>query len=150
VIGPAHTLLALLVVEAVIASAPLPARARYSSNNRAASVLRTHGVDVVRLRELATLRGAPEEPPAELLAPQLEWMRLGDPFDGAETIAALTRAMQLSLAHRHALTGTGHLLLALIENDAGEAATVLGDLGVDVPAVRERVEKDLRIEPAAW
>jgi hypothetical protein len=150
VVGPAHTLHALLVFDATLAAARIPVPARYSSRNRAASVLLAHGVDAGRLRQLAALRGMPEDPPAELLTPQLERLRPGDPFDGAETIAAAARARELSLAYRHPDTGTSHLLLALIENDTGDAAAILRDLDVDPAAVRERVEQDLRTAPAAW
>jgi ATP-dependent Clp protease ATP-binding subunit ClpA len=80
----------------------------------------------------------------------LAHLRRGDPFDSAETVAAAARAMQLSLTYRHPDTGTSHLLLALIEDDAGEAPALLNDLGIDLAAVREHVEQDLQAAPAAW
>jgi hypothetical protein len=150
VVGPRHTLLAILAVDTALDVTRIPVPARHSSRNRAAFVLRAHGVDAGPLRQQAALHDPPEDPPAELLTQQLAHLRAGDPFESAETVAAATRAMELSLAYRHPDTGTGHLLLALIENDTGEAAAVLRDLNVDPAAVRERVEKDLRPAPAAW
>ncbi|GIM96603.1 Clp protease N-terminal domain-containing protein [Paractinoplanes toevensis] len=150
VVGPAHTLLAILVLDATLTAARIPVPAHHSSRNRAASVLRAHGVDAGRLGEAVALRAAPADPPAELLTEQLEALRPGDPFDSAETIAAHARARELSLAHRHPDTGTGHLLLALLENGTGEAAAVLRELGADPAAIRDQVENDLRAAPPAW
>ena len=65
-------------------------------------------------------------------------------------VAAVERAKDIALARRHADTGTSHLLLALIEDDASEGADVLRALGVDPATVRERVEQDLRAAPAGW
>jgi len=145
VIGPAHTLLAMLALDAVLAEAGMTMAANSSARNRAASALRAHGVDEGRLSRVAERRGAPEDPPAEVLTGQLERLCLGDPFNGVETVAAAARAMELSLAYRHPDTGTSHLLCALLENDAGEASAVLRDLGVDPAAVRARVEHDLDV-----
>ncbi|WP_262285735.1 Clp protease N-terminal domain-containing protein [Micromonospora sp. MA102] len=78
------------------------------------------------LREFAVSQGEPEEPPAEVLARQLERLRPGDPFEGAEVVAAWRRATESSRAYRHRDTGTGHLLLALVEDDARETASLLG------------------------
>ncbi|WP_176731606.1 Clp protease N-terminal domain-containing protein [Micromonospora rhizosphaerae] len=71
-----------------------------------------------------------------------------DPFEGAEVAAGLDRAREISLAYRHRDTGTSHLLLSLVEDDAGEAAAILRALGVDPAAVRERVQQDLASAPA--
>jgi len=150
VVGPAHVLLALLTVDATLEAAGIPVPAHHSSRNRGASVLRAYGVVDAHLRDTAARRGAPEQPPAEALAGQLKGLRPGDPVSGAATVAAMERAAELSLACRHPDTGTGHLLLALLEDDAGDAAAVLRDLGIDPAAVRDRVEHDLRAAPAAW
>ncbi|MGW4295591.1 Clp protease N-terminal domain-containing protein [Micromonospora chersina] len=150
VIGPLHILLAMLTHDATLEAARIPVPAHQSSRNRGAAVLRGHGVDVHRLRVLAARRGRPEEPPAEVLTEQLGSQRLGDPFAGTDVVTAMARAMEISLAYRHPDTGTGHLLLALIEDDAGGGSAVLRDLGVDPTAVRARVEQDLRAAPAAW
>ncbi|MFG3298854.1 Clp protease N-terminal domain-containing protein [Micromonospora chersina] len=150
VIGPLHILLAMLTHDAMLEAARIPVPARQSSRNRGAAVLRSHGVDVHRLGVLAARRGAPEEPPAEVLTEQLSSQRLGDPFVGTDVVTAMARAMEISLAYRHPDTGTGHLLLALVEDDAGDGSAVLRDLGVDPTAVRARVEQDLRAAPAAW
>jgi hypothetical protein len=150
VIGPAHTLLAILAVDATLIAARILVPAHHTSRNRAASILRAYGVDAGRMRRLASLCDAPEDPPAEQLTTQLAHLRRGDPFDSAETSAVAARAMELSLTYRHPDTGTSHLLLALIEDDAGEAPALLNDLGIDLAAIRERVEQDLRAAPAAW
>jgi hypothetical protein len=149
VVGPAHTLLAMLAVDARLDAAGIAMPAYHASRNRGASILRHCGVDVTRLRDLAACRGEPEEPAAEVLATQMDRLRPGDSFHGAEVVAAVMRAKDISLARRHADTGTSHLLLALIEDDAGEAAAVLRALGVDPATVRERVEQDLGAAPAA-
>ncbi len=146
VVGPAHLLLAVLTLDATLDAARIPVPAHHSSRNRGAAVLLAYGVGAADLRE----RSAPEEPPAEVLTGQLEDLRPGDPFNGAEAVAAMERAREISLACRHPDTGTSHLLLALLEDDAGEAAAVLRDLGIEPAAVRERVEQDLRAAPAAW
>jgi ATP-dependent Clp protease ATP-binding subunit ClpA len=57
--------------------------------------------------------------------------------------------MEISLAHRHRGTGTSHLLLALVEDGAGEAASILRVAGVDLATVRERVQQDLASASAA-
>ncbi|MGW9194615.1 Clp protease N-terminal domain-containing protein [Micromonospora chersina] len=150
VIGPLHVLLALLTHDAALDAARIPVPAHQSSRNRGAAALRGHGVDAHRLRVLAARRGGPAEPPAEVLSEQLSGQRLGDPFMGTDVVTAMTRAMEISLAHRHPDTGTSHLLLALVEDDSGDASAVLRDLGVDPTAVRARVEQDLRAAPAAW
>jgi hypothetical protein len=150
VVGPAHTLLALLALDATLDAARIPVPAHHSSRNRGGAVLRAHGVDAARVLEVTGYRPAPEQPKAEVLAKQLDRLRLGDPFDAAETVTAIERAKEISLAYRHPDTGTSHLLLALIEDDAGAAAAILGDLGIDPAAVRERVEQGLRAAPAAW
>ncbi|MEU1967537.1 Clp protease N-terminal domain-containing protein [Micromonospora sediminicola] len=150
VIGPPHMLLALLTHDDTLAAARIPLTAEHASRNRGAAVLRAHGVDADRLRDLASRRGAPEEPPAEALTEQLGSLRPGDPFTGTDVTAAMARAMEMSLAHRHPDTGTSHLLLALVEDDAGEAAAILRELGVDPESVRARVEQDLRTAPTAW
>jgi hypothetical protein len=150
VVGLAHILLAMLTLDATLGAARIPVPASHSSRNRGAAVLRAYGVDPARLRELAACRGGPEEPPAEVLTKQLDRLRPGDPFDGAEGVAVVERAKEISLAYRHPDTGTSHLLLALIEDDAGEAAAILRDLGIDPAAVRERVEQDLRAASAEW
>ncbi len=62
VVGPAHTLLAMLAVDATLTAARIPVPAHHSSRNRGASVLRAQGVDATRLRLLAAFRGGPEEP----------------------------------------------------------------------------------------
>jgi ATP-dependent Clp protease ATP-binding subunit ClpA len=62
----------------------------------------------------------------------------------------MERAKEISLAYRHPDTGTSHLLLALIEDDAGDGATILRDLGIEPAAVREHVEQDLGAAPAEW
>ncbi|MEU9740632.1 Clp protease N-terminal domain-containing protein [Micromonospora chersina] len=150
VIGPPHVLLAMLTHDATLDAAGIPVPAHQSSRNRGAAVLRSHGVDAHRLRVLAARRGGPEEPPAEVLTEQLGSQRLGDPFAGTDVVTATARAMEISLAYRHPDTGTGHLLLALIEDAAGDGSAVLRDLGVDPTAVRARVDQDLRAAPAAW
>lgn len=143
VVGPAHVLIALLALDATVDAAGIPVPARHSSRNRGASVLRAYGVVAADLRDLTARRGEPAGP---LAAPP----HPGGPWDGAEAAAAVRRAGEISLAHRHPDTGTGHLLLALLEDDAGDAAAVLRELGVDPAAVRDRVERDLRAAPAAW
>ncbi|MGS2616926.1 Clp protease N-terminal domain-containing protein [Micromonospora sp. LZ34] len=150
VIGPLHILLAMLTHDATLEATRLRVPAHHCSRNRGAAVLRAHGVDADRLRVLAVGRGGPEEPPAEVLASQLSSQRPGDPFTGTEVVTAMARAMEISLAYRHPDTGTSHLLLAIIEDDAGDAAAILRDLSVDAPAIRARVEQDLRAAPAAW
>lgn len=150
VIGPAHTLLAMFTLDAALDTAGIRVPAEHAGRNRGAATLRAHGVDADRLRELAMARGEPEEPPAEVLAKQLNRLRPGDPFEGAEVAAGLDRAREISLAYRHRDTGTSHLLLALVEDDAGEAAAILRALGVDPAAVRERVQQDLGSASAAW
>jgi hypothetical protein len=150
VVAPAHTMLAMLTYEATLDAARIRVPAHHFSRNRGAAVLRTHGVDADRLREQAARRGGPEEPPAEVLVKQLEGLRPGDPFNGTEIVAATDRARKISLAYRHPDTGTSHLLLALLEDDTGEGATILRDLGIDPAAVAEHVEQDLRSAPAAW
>ncbi|MFG2107099.1 Clp protease N-terminal domain-containing protein [Micromonospora chersina] len=150
VIGPPHLLLAMLTHDATLDAARIPVPAHQSSRNRGAAVLRSHGVDARRLRVLAARRGGPEEPPAEVLTEQLSSQRPGDPFRGTDAVTAMARAMEISLAYRHPDTGTSHLLLALIEADAGDGSAVLRDLGVDPTAVRARVVQDLRAAPAAW
>lgn len=143
VIGPAHALLAMLTLDAALDAAGIRVPAELAGRNRGAATLRAHGIDADRLRELAVARGGPEEPPAEVLAKQLNRLRPGDPFEGAEIAAGLDRAREISLAYRHRDTGTSHLLLALVDDDAGEAAAILRALGVDPAAVRERVKQDL-------
>ncbi|WP_192580685.1 Clp protease N-terminal domain-containing protein [Micromonospora sp. AMSO1212t] len=150
VIGPLHILLAMLTHDATLAAARLRVPATHSSRNRGAGVLRTHGVDADRLRALAASGGGPEEPPAEVLTKQLSSQRPGDPFTGTDVVTAMARAMEISLAYRHPDTGTSHLLLALIEDDAGDGAAILRHLNVNPEAVRARVEQDLRAAPAAW
>lgn len=150
VVGPAHTMLAMLTYEATLDAAQIRVPAHHFSRNRGAAVLRTHGVDADRLREQAARHGGAEEPPAEVLVKQLDGLRPGDPFNGTEIVAAMERAREISLAYRHPDTGTSHLLLALLEDDAGDGVTILRDLGIDPAAVREHVEQDLRAAPAAW
>ncbi|SIN30724.1 Clp protease N-terminal domain-containing protein [Micromonospora cremea] len=150
VIGPLHILLAMLTHDATLEAARVRAPAHHSSRNRGSAVLRTHGVDADRLRVLAAWRAGPEEPPAEVLTKQLSSQRPGDPFTGTHVVTAMARAMEISLAYRHPDTGTSHLLLALIEDDAGDCGAILRELSVDPKALRARVEQDLRAAPAAW
>jgi len=150
VVGPAHTMLAMLALDAALAGARVEVPATHAGRNRGAAILRHFGVNVVRLRERAERDGAPEAPPAEQLASQLSQMRLGDPFEGAAVGAAQERAQAISLAYRHADTGTSHLLLALIEDDEGDGTAVVRELAVDPAAVRACVQQDLEALPRAW
>ncbi|MFF4877646.1 Clp protease N-terminal domain-containing protein [Micromonospora sp. NPDC000668] len=150
VIGPLHILLAVLTHDATLEAARVRVPVHHSGRNRGPAVLRIHGVDADRLRLLAARRGGPEEPPAEVLTKQLSSQRPGDPFTGTDVVTAMARAMEISLAYRHPDTGTSHLLLALIEDDAGDGSAILRDLSVDPTALRARVEQDLRAAPAAW
>lgn len=148
VIGPAHTLLAMLAVDATLEASgtTMPVD---QGHNLGAAILRAHRVTADRLRGYAASRGQPEKPPAEVLAKQREHLRPGDPFEGAAVTASWHRAMEISRAYRHRGTGTSHLLLALLEDDAGETASLLRAVGVDLPTVRERVQQDLASAPAA-
>lgn len=150
VVGPGHTLVAMLTVNATLAAAHIAVLPQHAGRNQAASILQACGVDTDRLRQVIALRRGPDDPPAELLTTQLERLGPGDPFDGAETVAASARAMELFLAYRHPDTGTSHLLLALLDDEAAEGAAVLRDLGIDPATVREQLERDLRIAPSAW
>ncbi|MFC3505496.1 Clp protease N-terminal domain-containing protein [Micromonospora krabiensis] len=150
VIGPAHVLLAMLTHDAALDAAGIRVPADHYGRNRAAHLLRARGVEAEPLRlVVASLDGA-DEPPADVLAGQLRDLRPGDPYVGAEVAVAMTRAMDVSLAHRHADTGTSHLLAALLEDGAGGAATVLRRLGVDPGTVAGAVEQELRAAPATW
>ncbi|MFI7604527.1 Clp protease N-terminal domain-containing protein [Micromonospora sp. NPDC049366] len=150
VVGPAHVLLATLTHDAALDAAGIRVPADHHSRNRAAQLLRACGVEAEPLRVVVAPRGGTDEPPADVLAGQLRDLRPGDPFVGAEVTAAMPRALEVSLAHRHADTGTSHLLLALLEDEAGGAAAVLRQLGVDPGTVRAAVEQELRAAPAAW
>lgn len=149
VIGPAHTLLAMLTVDATLEAIGVRTTADHAGLNRGAFILRAVGVTADRLREVTTSRGGPEDPPAEVLAEQLGQLRLGDPAEGAEVRSAWHRAGEISLACRHRTTGTNHLLLALVEDGAGEAASILRALGLDAATFRERVRQDPAFTSAA-
>ncbi|MGK5740196.1 Clp protease N-terminal domain-containing protein [Micromonospora sp. URMC 103] len=148
-IDPAHVLLAMLTADATLEATGTRMPAEHTRHNRGGAILRAHRVDASRLREVIASRGQPHEPPAEVLAEQLNHVRPGDPFEGTEVTAAWHRAMKISLAYRHRDTGTSHLLLALVEDGAGEAASILRAVGADVTTVRERVQQDLTSGAAA-
>ena len=61
-----------------------------------------------------------------------------------ETVVRATGEAQ---ALGHANVGTGHLLLALLDERAGPAATVLRDAGVDHAAARAELARRLAAEP---
>ncbi|MFC7549699.1 Clp protease N-terminal domain-containing protein [Plantactinospora sp. GCM10030261] len=150
VVGLVHVLLAMITHDVAREAAGIAVPAHHGVRNRGAAVLRANGVDGDRLRALAVSRGGPAEPPAEALSGQWERLRPGDPLTGADVVSAMARAAEISLSHQHPDTGTSHLLLAVIEDDAGDGSAALLDLDVDPEAIRAQVKQDLRAAPAAW
>ena len=63
--------------------------------------------------------------------------------------SALERAFQRASELRHAAVEPQHLLAALLADDAGTAPSVLGSMGIDVPALRRRVDEELAASPTA-
>jgi ATP-dependent Clp protease ATP-binding subunit ClpC len=62
-----------------------------------------------------------------------------DDYTSSETLLSVVmHAMQEADALRHDHVGTGHLLLAILRDDAGPATRILNTLGVDRDATRSR------------
>ena len=61
---------------------------------------------------------------------------------------AATRAYEIMQRYNHTQVDTEHLLVALLEQPDGVIADILGRLGVDPEAVRERLDDALRAAPA--
>lgn len=57
-------------------------------------------------------------------------------------------AQQEAREQQHFLIGTEHILLGLIREESGVAAQVLGEMGVTLETVRERVKQQVRPLPA--
>lgn len=146
VVGPAHAVLALLAVETAAASLATTA----TRHSQGGPLLLAAGADLGRLHLVVEARQAAPVPSAAMLAAQAPEMRTGDPFLGDEVVAAERRAAALSLDHRHARAGTTHYLVALLEDDRGDAAVVLRDLGVDVAVLRAAARDSMALAPAAW
>lgn len=64
------------------------------------------------------------------------------PWEGAAPVMALARREAQRL--RHDCIGAEHILLALLQEEGGVAAGALRRLGVEVRAIRGRVEADAR------
>ncbi len=63
---------------------------------------------------------------------------------------ALTRAQQILLEMRHNQLDVEHLLLALLDQPEGLTVQILGNLGVDVSSLRQRVLASLGHTPRAY
>ncbi len=60
---------------------------------------------------------------------------------------AAARAYEIVQRHSHTQVDTEHLFLALLEQNDGAVPQLLGELNVDVAAIRDRLEADLRASP---
>ncbi|WP_143049740.1 Clp protease N-terminal domain-containing protein [Asanoa ishikariensis] len=90
----------------------------------------------------------PPDPSPEAVAEQVEELRRGDPFLADELLRAGKRTAEISLHHHHAMSGTTHYLLALLE--APTAGPLLDACGVDGDDLRARATALLSAIPSAW
>ena len=60
---------------------------------------------------------------------------------------AASRAFEIMQRYQHTQLDTEHILLALLEQEKGTVVQILERLGVDVEAVRDQLDADLRASP---
>ena len=60
---------------------------------------------------------------------------------------AAARAYEIVQRFKHTQVDTEHLLLALLEQNDGAVPELLEELKVDIPTMRERIEKEMRSSP---
>ncbi|WP_150241497.1 Clp protease N-terminal domain-containing protein [Nocardiopsis quinghaiensis] len=122
VIGPGHLLVGILGAEGSVA----------------AETLKALGLDPGRI-------------PAEVLKVpgRRKWRLWGNVPFAEESKEALNQALPEAQRFGHGFIGAEHLLLGLVHNEEGTAATVLNGLGISPKAVRERVHQSMA-EPSQY
>jgi len=114
----------------------------------AGKVLSNMGVslDVVRREVERVTERAVQEPSIERRKSEVQGSALSVPFtDGARGV--MLSAAQEAQRLNHEYIGTEHMLLALVKDEAGDAAKVLKALGVEPGAVRAELERILKPGP---